>query len=90
MATDHAQPNEWLTLAESPYFVVEKGIVTAPWELSTTSDSFVILVVCEGTGVLRWADNELNFRAGECFLLPANLGSYTLDGRCTVLRSIAP
>ncbi|BFH70350.1 type I phosphomannose isomerase catalytic subunit [Paenibacillus dendritiformis] len=90
MKTDNAKPNEWLTLAESPYFRVEKGIVKQPWSLSTTPDSFVILVVCEGTGTLRWADQELPLAAGECFLLPANLGAYALEGDCTVLRSVAP
>ncbi|MCG7409928.1 class I mannose-6-phosphate isomerase [Paenibacillus sp. ACRRX] len=90
MKTDDAQPNEWLTLAQSPYFIVEKGIVTAEWALTTTSESFVILVVCEGTGTLRWTDGSIEFRSGECFLLPANLGEYSLDGNCTVLRSVAP
>ncbi|MGZ9583499.1 type I phosphomannose isomerase catalytic subunit [Paenibacillus marinisediminis] len=90
MTTDHAKPNEWLQLAESPYFIVEKGIVRAPWELATTPESFVILVICEGTGSLKWADGSIDLNAGECLLLPANLGAYTLDGNCTVLRSVAP
>lgn len=90
MKTDNAQPNEWLKLAESPYFIVEKGVVNAPWSLATSNESFVILVVCEGAGSLKWADGSIDFRSGECFLLPANLGEYTLDGSCTVLRSVAP
>ncbi|WP_195575929.1 type I phosphomannose isomerase catalytic subunit [Paenibacillus sp. 1001270B_150601_E10] len=90
MKTDNAKPNEWLKLAESPYFIVEKGVVNAPWSLATTNESFVILVVCEGTGSLKWADGSIDFRSGECILLPANLGEYTLDGNCTVLRSVAP
>ncbi|MCR8843909.1 class I mannose-6-phosphate isomerase [Paenibacillus sp. SC116] len=90
MKTDDAKPNEWLQLAQSPYFVVEKGIVSTPWELSTTAESFVILVICDGTGTLSWEQGSIEFRSGECFLLPANLGSYTLEGSCTVLRSIAP
>ncbi|TVX92009.1 type I phosphomannose isomerase catalytic subunit [Paenibacillus agilis] len=90
MKTDDAKPNEWLQLAQSPYFVVEKGIVSTPWELSTTAESFVILVICDGTGTLSWEQGSIEFRSGECFLLPANLGSYTLDGSCTVLRSVAP
>lgn len=90
MKTDNTKPNEWLKLAESPYFIVEKGVVNAPWSLATTNESFVILVVCEGTGSLKWADGSIDFRSGECFLLPANLGEYTLDGNCTVLRSVAP
>ncbi len=53
-------------------------------------DSFVIHIVCEGTGAIRWADGELAVKAGECFLLPANLGDYALAGSMTVLRSYLP
>ncbi|WP_145319884.1 type I phosphomannose isomerase catalytic subunit [Paenibacillus xylanexedens] len=93
MKTNNATPGGWLKLAECPYFVVEKGIVTERWELSTSPDSFTILVVCEGAGTLSWADAEsdnIELKAGQCYLLPANLGSYTLDGNTTVLRSYLP
>ena len=86
MKTDTA-PNTWLTLAKSPYFHVEKGIVTAPWQLTTTPESFVILIVCEGEGTLTWENGQESLQAGQCFLLPANLGKYSLEGHCTVLRS---
>ena len=93
MKTNNAVPGEWLKLAECPYFVVEKGIVNDRWELSTTPESFTILVVCEGEGTLEWsnAENEhLTLKAGQCYLLPANLGTYTLSGNTTVLRSYLP
>ncbi|WP_337099811.1 type I phosphomannose isomerase catalytic subunit [Paenibacillus sp. YIM B09110] len=90
MKTDGAAPGEWLTIASSPYFIVEKGIVAAPWQLETTTQSFVILVIAEGQGSLKWADGELSVKAGECFLLPATLGSYELSGGMTVLRSVVP
>ncbi|MBT2284793.1 class I mannose-6-phosphate isomerase [Paenibacillus polymyxa] len=93
MKTNNATPGEWLKLAECPYFVVEKGIVTERWELSTNPDSFTILVVCEGEGTLEWAhagSDSIVLKAGQCYLLPANLGSYTLNGNTTVLRSYLP
>ncbi|MEK4661851.1 type I phosphomannose isomerase catalytic subunit [Priestia sp. FSL H7-0729] len=93
MKTNNATPGEWLKLAECPYFVVEKGIVTGRWELSTNPDSFTILVVCEGEGTLEWAhaaSDSIELKAGQCYLLPANLGSYTLNGNTTVLRSYLP
>ncbi|WP_248929926.1 type I phosphomannose isomerase catalytic subunit [Paenibacillus hamazuiensis] len=90
MKTDLKQANEWLTLARSPYFVTEKGRVDGSWELGTTPESFVIHVICEGTGLIRWADGELPAKPGDCFLLPASLGSYSLHGDMTVLRSYLP
>ncbi|GGD48078.1 type I phosphomannose isomerase catalytic subunit [Paenibacillus nasutitermitis] len=90
MKTDQAQPNEWLQIARSPYFIVEKGLVRAPWKLATTPESFVILVIAEGNGQISWNGGKQAVKAGECFLLPASLGNYELDGEMTVLRSVAP
>lgn len=58
MKTSNTVPGEWLQLASCPYFVVEKGVVTERWDLSTTPDSFTILVVCEGEGALEWSGSE--------------------------------
>lgn len=90
MKTDQTAPGEWLTIAESPYFLVEKGIVADEWSLSTSPDSFTILVVSEGTGSIAWDGGELRFTAGECLLLPANLNQYTLSGQATIIRSYLP
>ncbi|MCZ8523942.1 MULTISPECIES: type I phosphomannose isomerase catalytic subunit [Paenibacillus] len=90
MKTDLASSGEWLTLAKSPFFVTEKGRVDGSWSLQTTPESFVIHIVCEGTGKLRWADGELSLKPGECYLLPANLGDYSFEGQLTVLRSYLP
>lgn len=90
MKTDAAQVGEWLQLAHSPYFVVEKGIVSGSWKLKTQPESFTILVICEGNGTLNWAGGSQKYTAGECFLLPSNLEQYELEGNATVLRSYLP
>lgn len=90
MNTDDAVAGEWLQLAQSPYFIVEKGIVNGPWDLTTTEGSFTILIVCDGEGTLKWDGGSQAYTSGQCFLLPANLGSYTLEGNSTVLRSYLP
>lgn len=90
MKTDGAKPGEWLTLASSPYFVTEKGAVRGEWRLSTSPESFTIVIVCEGEGTIGWTDGLLTAKAGDCFVLPAPLGAYSLDGNMTVLRSRVP
>ncbi|MBW5447018.1 class I mannose-6-phosphate isomerase [Cohnella sp. CFH 77786] len=90
MKTDAAKPGEWLTLAVSPYFVTEKGVVRGEWKLRTSPESFVIVIVCEGEGTIGWANGTLHAKAGDCFLLPAPIGEYALDGEMTVLRSRVP
>ncbi|WP_379132680.1 type I phosphomannose isomerase catalytic subunit [Paenibacillus sp. sgz500958] len=90
MSTDSAVPGEWLQIAASPYFIVEKGLVQGDWNLSTTPESFTILVVCEGSGHISWEGGVQPYAAGECYLLPSSLGSYTLEGQSTILRSYLP
>lgn len=88
MKTDGVCPGEWLPIAKSPYFFVEKGLIDARCSLSTTPESFVILVIADGRGILKWDGGEQHVNSGECFLLPANLGPYELDGKLTVIRSV--
>ncbi|RXZ84135.1 class I mannose-6-phosphate isomerase [Paenibacillaceae bacterium] len=89
-STDGLAPGSWLEIAKSPYFVVDKGIVSGNWSLATSAESFVILVIAEGAGTLSWTNGSQPVKAGECFLLPANLGEYQLDGQLTVIRSTLP
>lgn len=85
-----ARPGEWQSLAASPYFATDKGVVRGKWELSTSPASFDILIVADGTGSIGWADGSIAAKAGDSFLIPANLGAYALDGAMTVLRSRVP
>lgn len=91
--TGNEQANEWLCLAKSPYFVVEKGTVKGetPWLNRAFTDTFTIMLVCEGKGTLSWhRDDEFMLQAGACLLLPAGENNYTIQGNMTVLRSYLP
>ncbi|REK75711.1 type I phosphomannose isomerase catalytic subunit [Paenibacillus paeoniae] len=90
MDTTNMAPGQWLTIASSPYFLVEKGLIQEKEAAAATKDSFVILMIADGEGHLRWEDGELTVRAGECFLLPATLGGYEMYGALTVLRCSVP
>lgn len=90
MATDGVKPGEWLQLAASPYFTTDKGVVNGHWTLETDGNSFVILIICDGAGSIEWSDGVADAKAGDCFLVPANLGQYALEGAMTVLCSVVP
>ncbi|MBO9608007.1 MAG: class I mannose-6-phosphate isomerase [Paenibacillaceae bacterium] len=91
-STAGSAPNEWLQLAASPYFIVEKAAIEGSLAAATTPDSFTIVVVCDGEGELAWGDgaNAQPLAAGQCYLLPAALGGYAIGGKLTVLRSYLP
>lgn len=89
--TSAMQAGEWLTIAESPYFKVQKGLIASAAQLTTSKDSFEIIVIAEGEGNITWGEHhEQPVQAGQCFLLPATLGVYSLEGKLTVLRSTVP
>jgi mannose-6-phosphate isomerase len=90
MTTELTAVNSWLNIARSPYFLVEKGKTEDSWSLGASTDSFIIHIICEGTGTLRWDDGELAAKPGDCFLIPAGLGSYSFEGKLTMLRSLIP
>ncbi|WP_438444615.1 type I phosphomannose isomerase catalytic subunit [Gorillibacterium sp. sgz5001074] len=90
MTTALAADNQWLAIAQSPYFTVEKGQTSGRWELATSGDSFIIHIICEGTGTLIWAEGSLAVKPGDCFLIPANQGAYSFEGKLTMLRSLVP
>lgn len=88
--SDVKAANAWINLASSDYFVTDKAIVSKRWLLTTDPSSFTILIVVAGTGALHWPDGSIALQPGNCFLLPANLGEYTLEGDLTVLQSRLP
>lgn len=91
MKTPLERPHTWLTLARSPYFIVEKGKVSGSWTLSTSLKTFTMLIVVDGEGELAWADGQLEVHPGNTLLLPASLGSYTLKSAdLTVLQGFLP
>jgi mannose-6-phosphate isomerase len=47
-------------------------------------------MICDGEGTLNWGEDAMSVKAGDCFLIPANLGEYALNGNMTVLRSYLP
>jgi mannose-6-phosphate isomerase len=90
MTTEVSAPNSWLTLVQSSYFATDKAVVEGEWLLSTSPDSFTILIIADGSGSLHWDDKVISLKSGDCFLLPATLGDYMLKGSLTILRSYLP
>lgn len=89
-STQVARPNDWLEIARSPYFIVEKAVTEGEFAIEDAEDSFTLLVITEGQGTLAWDSGELSLRPGDSLLLPATLGGCTLKGTMTVLRSYLP
>lgn len=72
-------------LAQCPYFTVKEYQIPDECEMFTGEQSFQGLVFVEGSGVLLHNGIETEFKRGETFFLPANMGKYTITGNSTAL-----
>ena len=82
--------NHWYEIAKCPYFITDKAVVSRQWTVSTTADTFTVLIVAGGKGAIRWADGSIEINSGDSLLLPANLGGYTIEGNMNMLRCRLP
>lgn len=74
----------------SPYFAMEKLVIDGEIREKANGSKFYILTVIEGEGRINFSQGSESFVAGDSILIPANLGDYSIEGRCTVLRSYIP
>ena len=77
-------------LLRCEYFCLEKIVLSGANETPLTGETFHALFVAEGEAVLEWEGTNEALKAGESILIPAALPAYTLNGRCTILRTTLP
>jgi mannose-6-phosphate isomerase len=76
-----------------PYFALERLDLTAPYTLDCDGERFFVLSQIEGTSTVVWGTQREVLRPGQTCLLPANLGTVTLEpesGPCALLKSYVP
>ncbi len=79
-------------LVACDYFTMERWSLSAPLSASTDRATFEILTVVEGAARLQTAHGSVELGCGTAVVLPASLGTYTLQPRpaSTILRCTAP
>ncbi len=77
-------------LVKCEYFTVDRYDIISCLELNCTKDSFDILIFCEGSGHLAYDGGSIAFTAGDSFVIPAYLSSYSICGTCVVLTGRVP
>ena len=74
-------------LAQRPYFTVD--VMEGRFTLDCGPESFVSVLVLEGTGALWEGDESMSLRKGESLFIPAGAGQCRLEGdglKCLVTR----
>ncbi|MGL4990075.1 MAG: type I phosphomannose isomerase catalytic subunit [Sarcina sp.] len=77
-------------LCSNEYFTIEKYIVASEVTEQSNRDKFFIFTCVDGNGIIITDEKEtLEINKGDSILIPATLGSYTLKGEMTLLKSFA-
>ena len=74
-------------LASCKYFTTEKYSVDGTAELDVTDDSFVSLIILEGSGKAEGPENTVEFQMGDSLFVPAGLGKLKVSGTCTFIKT---
>ncbi|MEG0753088.1 MAG: type I phosphomannose isomerase catalytic subunit [Angelakisella sp.] len=77
-------------LALCDYFCVDKLLLSGELRQEAGSDSFVSLLVTEGSGQVMLGGEQVEFVKGDSLFIPAASGSYTLCGEAVILKTTVP
>lgn len=83
---------EKFTGAQITTFIQEKYFSVYKWDISSSYTSlqkhhFLIMSVIEGNGILQTEAGKYNLVKGDHFILPYNMGEFTLEGNMSLIVS---
>lgn len=74
-------------LVKCGYFNTEKHKIKEKTGFVSTKKSFDIIIITEGRARMFYDGGSLAVKAGDCVLVPAYMGKYTVEGNCEFLKS---
>jgi mannose-6-phosphate isomerase len=77
-------------LVANRYFVVELFDVNGLINQDADGSKFQIYLLTEGAGEIKFRDGVVPVKRGESLLIPATLGSYTMEGNFKALKAYVP
>jgi mannose-6-phosphate isomerase len=87
-----AQGFQKYLLAACPYFATERWKDFDRVEAHSDPEHFELFVILTGSGDFGWDGGSAKYKSGECWLIPAELGKFSLDAqeRTKLLRTYVP
>jgi mannose-6-phosphate isomerase len=79
-------------LAACRYFATERCEFLATVQAESCRECFELLVVLAGTGYFHWRGSPLMYEQGQCWLIPASLGHFSLqpERKSVVIQTYVP
>ena len=79
-------------LAACPFFATERWEFQSPFRSTPSLSHFALLVILEGAGLLNWQNSSAPYSPGQCWFMPASLGTLALEpqGETKLIRTYVP
>lgn len=77
-------------LLHSPNFCIDKVVIQSSWKDASSLETFYILNVVKGAGILSYQNEEYTLSYGDSLLIPASLGDYQISGNLEILKTYLP
>ena len=79
-------------LLACPYFATERWDLSAQHHANSNPAHFELLVTLGGCGAIQWTGGSCDYRQGECWFIPANLGEFSVapQSATSILRTYLP
>ena len=74
----NGEPKNKSLLSACSFFAAERWVFDTEASVAVSPERFELLVILAGNGHIRWTDSSLPYQAGECWLVPASLGRFSL------------
>ena len=74
-------------IVESEYFKTDKIVVKEEYKDESSKDTFYIMNVVSGSGAVVHDGNRYELELGDSFIIPANMGKYSIIGKVQILKS---
>jgi mannose-6-phosphate isomerase class I len=74
------------------YFATERWKIAAPIGVHSNPEHFDLLVILAGSGNVTWGSASAMCQSGECWLIPAGLGKFSVNPNelSKILRTYIP
>jgi mannose-6-phosphate isomerase len=81
-----------ILLAACSHFAAERWDIPVTVPSESLRERFEIFIVLAGTGYIHWQGSPLMYGRGQCWLIPASLGGFSLqpEQKSTVIRTYVP
>lgn len=77
-------------LCSCKYFDTERYVIEDKICFETNRKSFEALIVYDGAAQIIYDGGEMSVRMGESVVIPAYLGKYSIEGKCSFIKSCVP